>query len=434
MISLPLSRPRGTAATQIKLWLLILCAIFCAVGLIAKSFIFIGGEPVAVHYFVNAIIIGLAGLAYVLGSKSKFAVGPGVPALIAFAIAWSALSAFTSQIGLNYVAVISFTLLVVGAFIAFPSLLQRAGMEPWRLLLIVMAVPTVLSAIMFVITPDLATDAASGRFSGAFVSVAVACNIFFLVSVFALRASLIGKSAYAIFGFGSLSALSLVLLFLTKTRSSLLECLFCIGLLLVFSPLKRGMKLITLGLAGLGLLFVAGSGFAVSTGVVAVDQQLDDFRLVETDLTDARDGNWLFGIERIQNTPWTGEGLLSKQTQGGTRGVDFDSETSYDPRYDPHSLVLSLGVQGGVPFALAIFAIIGISFGRFIQAFGWRKAMEAPEFVVGGVHLVIMTIAGGDLTSLGNPVDKFYWLLIGTMALKAEMVLRNAPQSRTVKP
>jgi O-antigen ligase len=221
--------------------------------------------------------------------------------------------------------------------------------------------------------------------------------------------------------YGLTSMVSLVFLYLTKTRSSLAECLACLMLMMIFSPMRRGAKMVSMGVAGLLLMFVALSGLAASTGIVPLDDELESFRLGDEQLTDARSSNWEFGIERIIQAPLFGEGLLTKQTQGGTRGVDFAGETSYDPRYDPHSLILSFGVQGGIPFMIAMTALIVLILSRFVAMFGIQRSLESPEFVIASVHFAVMIFAGGDLTTLGNVIDKIFWILLGTVALKTEL-------------
>lgn len=179
--------------------------------------------------------------------------------------------------------------------------------------------------------------------------------------------------------------------------------------------------MVSMGVAGLLLMFVALSGLAASTGVVPLDDELESFRLGDSQLTDSRTGNWEFGIERIIRAPLFGEGLLTKQTQGGTRGVDFAGETSYDPLYDPHSLILSFGVQAGIPFMIAMTALIVLILARFVSTFGVQRSLESPEFVIASVHFAVMIFAGGDLTTLGNIIDKIFWILLGTVALKTEL-------------
>ena len=416
----PIGVPVAYSSVQGRRWMQILLGAFIAIGLIVKSFLFVGGEPVLVHYALNGFIVGIAGIAYFSAGGGRLLASP-VALALGFALFWSLVSALFSPISLNIVAVAAFTVVSVGSLIFFPALCLRVGLEPWRLLTYILGATVPLTALLWLVDPALVTDPESGRFSGVLVSVAVACNIYFFVCVFAFRGALLASSRGMSMVYGFTSLVSLVFLYLTKTRSSLAECLVCIILMMIFSPMKRGAKMVSMGVAGLLLMFVALSGLAASTGVVPLDDELESFRLGDEQLTDARSSNWGFGIERIVQAPLFGEGLLTKQTQGGTRGVDFAGETSYDPRYDPHSLILSFGVQAGIPFMIAMTALIVLILARFVSTFGIQRSLESPEFVIASVHFAVMIFAGGDLTTLGNIVDKIFWILLGTVALKTEL-------------
>lgn len=416
---------QGTARLkQTTLWVRILLGLFIVIGLVAKSFLFADGEPVLVHYALNGLIVAAFGAVYFSVPGRKFVSGP-VAALLTFAVFWSLISALFSPVSLNILAVGAFATVIVGSLLFFPALSWIVGLEPWRLLAYIVGLTIPLTGMLWLIDPGLTVDPDSGRFSGALVSVAVASNIYFFVCVFGFRAALLAHSRASALGFGFLCATSLLFLYLTRTRSSLTECLVCLILMMIFSPLKRGAKMVSLAAAGVFLLIVALSGVAASTGIVPLDEELESFRLNDTQLTDSRGGNWEFGIERIAQAPLLGEGLLTKQTQGGTRDVDFGAETSYDPRYDPHSLILSFGVQAGIPFMIAMTALIIVILGRFVSTFGVQRSLESPEFVISSVHFLVMIFAGGDLTTLGNLIDKIFWILLGTVALKTELARAN---------
>jgi O-antigen ligase len=416
----PLRGSEAYSSTQGRLWIRILLGAFIAIGLVVKSFLFVDGEPVLIHYALNGFIVGLAGIAYFSAGGRNLLASP-IALALGFALFWSLVSALFSPISLNIVAVAAFAVVSVCSLIFFPALCLRVGVEPWRLLTYILGATVPLTALLWLVDPALVTDPESGRFSGALVSVAVACNIYFFVCVFAFRGALLASSRGISMVYGLTSMVSLVFLYLTKTRSSLAECLACLMLMMIFSPMRRGAKMVSMGVAGLLLMFVALSGLAASTGIVPLDDELESFRLGDEQLTDARSSNWEFGIERIIQAPLFGEGLLTKQTQGGTRGVDFAGETSYDPRYDPHSLILSFGVQGGIPFMIAMTALIVLILSRFVAMFGIQRSLESPEFVIASVHFAVMIFAGGDLTTLGNVIDKIFWILLGTVALKTEL-------------
>lgn len=414
------SGPVNYFSPRTRLWVRILLGSFIAIGLIVKSFLFVGGEPVLVHYALNGFIVGIAGIAYFSAGGGRLLASP-VALALGFALFWSLVSALFSPISLNIVAVATFAVVSVGSLIFFPALCLRVGVEPWRLIAYVLGFTIPITIVLWLIDAGKTIDPESGRFSGALVSVAVACSIYLFVCVFAFRAALLASSRGMAMFYGMTSIVSLLFLYLTKTRSALAECLVCLLLMLIFSPLKRGAKMVSMGAAGLLLMFVALSGLAASTGIVPLDNELESFRLGDEQLTDARSTNWGFGIERIIQAPLFGEGLLTKQTQGGSRGVDFSSETSYDPRYDPHSLILSFGVQAGIPFMIAMTSLILLIFSRFVAIFGIQRSLESPEFVIASVHFAVMIFAGGDLTTLGNIIDKIFWILLGTVALKTEL-------------
>lgn len=423
----------GLAGGDARLWMRILLSAFLVVGLIAKSFLFADGEPVLVHYAANALIVGIAGILYLAGSGSKF-IAPATAVALGFSIFWSLVSAVFSPISLNILAVGAFATISVGSLIFFPALCLRAGIEPWRMLAYFFGATVPLTAALWVVDPGLVTDPESGRFSGVLVSVAVACNIYFFACVFSFRAALLADTRPKALIFAFLSFVSLLFLYLTRTRSSLAECLVCLVLMLIFAPLKRGAKMVSMAGAAILLVIVALSGAAATTGIVPLDDELQEFRLGDTQLTDSRSSNWEFGIERIATAPLFGEGLLTKQTQGGTRGVDFGGETSYDPRYDPHSLILSFGVQAGIPFMLSMTGLIVIILTRFLSVFGLQRSLESPEFVIVSVHFAVMIFAGGDLTTLGNLIDKIFWILLGTVALKAELARAHGTGSSGSRP
>jgi O-antigen ligase len=212
---------------------------------------------------------------------------------------------------------------------------------------------------------------------------------------------------------------ALYLLFLTKTRTALAETFAIIAILVYGFRLTThanargwlGPSLATLALISSALVFGSGSFDFQSTAT--------DFRLAEGSLEDSRAGNWEFGVERILNAPLFGEGLLTKQTQGGSRSLDIATGDNYDPTYDPHSLILSFGVQAGIPFAIGMLALIFGTLVQYLMAFGLRRALSSPEFVICLVHTLVMIPGGGDLTSFGNVMDRIYWIFLGFLAVSS---------------
>lgn len=397
-------------------------AIFVA-SLLPKTFIFAGNEPVALNYAVATVSL-LVAAAILLPRLREIPVNPHAAIVLLTAIAWSAFSGFESGIALNLIAAGTFAITSVGFGFILPALVFIARREPTIIIRDVLSVMSVVSIILYVLDPTLAIDPDSGRIAGAYVSVAVASSMFGFAAILALRSALTSQHRLLVWIWSGITLISLILLYLTRTRSSLVEVLATALVIVTLTPLSRGVRLVVMSLTGLLLVTVASAAVVVSTGVVAIDDELAEFRLADNSLSDSRGGNWDFGVERIRNKPLFGEGLLAKQTQGGTTGVDFSSATSYDPLYDPHSLILSFGVEGGVPFLLLMTALFVLIPVRFVQAFGWRASLQAPEFIIASARLAVSIFSGGDMTTLGNVVEKTIWILLGTMMLKAELQMR----------
>lgn len=395
------------------------------VGMFAKSFLFREGEPVILHYALTSFCVALTAIYAVLSTR-RLVVDPVVASLLIFAIIWAFFSAMASGIGLNLVAVVTFAVLAVGYGIFLPNLLFWSGKEGWEVISLLLSVGAVFSALFFLLAPDLAIDPDSGRLAGVYVSVAVSCTMLGFAAVLALRQSLVSKTAWvAIFWFSIFFA-SAVMVYLTKTRSSFAEMAVAIFLIMQFSPSSRGLKMIISSLSAIAALAMLASILTISTGIASIDEQLTEFRLDDGSIIDSRNNNWSFGLERLAAKPLFGEGLLAKQTQGGTSGIDFDSKSSYNVSYDPHSLILSLGVQGGYPFLIAMCALMLWIPYRFVRVFGVSAALQSPEFILVSLRLLISIVAGGDMTALGNLVDKLCWLFLGLMAIKSELKVRQS--------
>lgn len=404
-----------------RLWMAALVIGFLAIGVIFKSFVFVDGEPVVVNYIFNGLFIGgmLAGLLF-MGRIQP--IGKSVWLLLVAAIAWITVSSAVSGIAMNYVATFAMVVMLAGCFYAVPVACLAVGFEPWRLINLVALATVLISAAMFVVFPAMTIDPDSGRFSGFFISVAIACNFFFLSTVFSVAAALRARNNTQVYLYIGAAILAFFFLYITRTRSVLVETMFCVLILCTFSPMRRGVKMLILAVCGWVLLLGIASGTAVTTGLVSIDDQMQEFRLADGSLTDARNRNWDFGLERIAERPLFGEGLLTKQTEGGTRDINLGEGGSYNQLYDPHSLPLSLAVQGGIPFMLAIMGVIVLVLLRFVKRFGLVRSLQSPDFVLVATHFPIMMLAGGDLTTLGNIVEKIFWVLVGSLEIKNALV------------
>lgn len=393
------------------------------VGLAIKSGFFLEREPVIVNYIVSSLTLG-ALTVYAVRYGTGL-VNPTLMALATVIVLWAAFSAVESGITLNLVATGALAVLVFGFLIGPPIALYRARVEGWRAVNYAITIGTVLSLLSLTLNFGDPIDPDNGRVRGVWVSVAVACSLFGFNCFLSVREAIAAKSRVAALFWIVIAASSFYLLFMTRTRSSLAELFISLILLALFAPMRRGLRILSLSLLTISLTFSLFGLGAVSTGSVSVDDHLAEFRLADRQLTDARDGNWEFGFERIAAKPIFGEGLLAKQTQGGQSVIDFDAKTNYDPRYDPHSLGISLAVQGGLPFLFLMGGLITTILVRFVATFGLARSLQSPEFVIVVLRLSISVFSGGDMTALGNVVDKIVWLFLGLLALKTELFRRS---------
>jgi hypothetical protein len=405
-----------------------LSMFFIVEGLIVKSFYFVGNDPVVLHYIVSAATCAIAGLIlfFTVGLKNLSAI-EFVFLLSSFG--WSFASSFASGQQGNIMASGTFTLSTLMSFIFVPRLMLAGQYDTIKFLRITLGVLTLLSAALLILLPSAAYDSESGRFSGASISVAVACEIFFFAVVFHVY-DVREKTGLKSRGFSLLVlCLAIGFLFLTYTRSVLVEAVAML-LLVVFTSHKGKLQGRTLIIAA-GIFFVLGFSALLYLVVkdVNIEQLMIDFRLADGgSATDSRMGNWLFGLQRIGDAPWFGEGMLTKQTAGGGE-LDLNAAGStYNVIYDPHSLPLSLGVQAGIPFAIVIMVLLFWVHIRYLITFGFARSLASVDFMIGIVLFVGMIPGGGDLTSMGNVVDRIYWILLGTFALRTNL-RRDAEKS-----
>jgi O-Antigen ligase len=410
-----------------------LSMFFVVEGLIVKSFYFVGNDPVLIHYILSSAICALAGfiLIFSVGLKN-LSVVEGLLLMASFA--WSFASSLASGQQGNLISSITFSLSVLMSFVFVPRLMLAVDFDVRRLLRTSLGVFVVGSAVIMLPFFGGGYEGASGRFSGSAISVAVAGNLFFLATAFYSYNSREKNEWRPRLVSLVLLSLSFGFLFLTYTRS-LLAAAVGILLLVVFTNRKGNIQGKTL-IAAAGIFLVL-SFFALLYLVIKdvnIPQLLVDFRLADGgSATDSRMGNWVFGLERISDAPWFGEGMLAKQTAGGGE-LDLDAAGStYNVLYDPHSLPLSLGVQAGIPFAVLVMALLVWVHIRYVLTFGITNSLASVDFMIGIVLLVSMVPGGGDLTSMGNVIDRIYWILLGTFALRTNLQLTHENNARNRK-
>lgn len=399
----------------------LLAGSFLVEGIVAKSFIFSGNDPVLQHYVASAVI-GVCMFLALAAAVKIWQLSVTEVFFVLGATLWSLWSSLVSGSSDNLFATFAFLLTVVFAYLSFPRVALAARWEPWRMIMWLCIAVSILSLLLWVVDAGLVYDRESGRFSGALISVAVACNIFFFGAVFSAYAARNAETLQWNWFFRIMAFFCFTLLYLTRTRSLLVECIFCMFVVLVTD--SNG-KLAVKRLFGAVLVAVAliAAGLFVSVfSDISVDDVLVQFRLADdASLTLSRSLNWDFALQRIEDKPLFGEGMLTKQSEGGLGGIGREAGGTYSVLYDPHSLPLSLAVQAGLPFMVMIMSLLLLVYYRYVRAFGIWGALAAPEFVIGFVYLLGMILSGGDMTSLGNTVERIYWIIVGVLAYKANL-------------
>jgi O-antigen ligase len=403
------------AKTHVNFSILLIIALIIE-GMVAKSSIFVSNDPTTLHYATSAFI-GILIVLFTFHYKLFTFFLSYQSFIFVICFIWAFVSTWEIGFSPNYIALFTFALMYVIFFYAIPAILFHFNFSTINALYVPFIFMILISVTLAAIEAPGAVDPDSGRFWGAFISVANAGLAFTFFAVFSAFKLIEAQSMPWKWWHGILLVLTLYLLFLTKTRSALAET-FAIIAILVYGfrlkahPSARGWLGPTL--AALSLI---SSALVLGSGSFDFQNTATDFRLAEGSLEDSRARNWEFGIERIVNAPLFGEGLLTKQTQGGSRSLDIATGDNYDPTYDPHSLILSFGVQAGIPFALGMMALILGTLVQYLMAFGLRRALSSPEFVICLVHTFVMIPGGGDLTSFGNVMDRIYWIFLGFLAV-----------------
>jgi O-Antigen ligase len=406
-----------TKKVKISQYFLFLSTIFLIEGFVIKSALFLGNDPVFLHYVISGSI-ALAIIVPYLRYLRRDIIISIQSFLIVFVVIWCLISSWISGDIDNIFYVASFFIFLMSCFIVIPAVygFSERGFK-WPVF-VVAGIFSLISIIIYFFSPGLAIDSESGRFQGAYISVANASGITPVLAAIATSMMHFRKGWKKIFCI-SIIVLSLFIIYMTKTRSAIVETILImfivgIGVRINSSEYNRGW-LVPL----LSFFVVVGGANTLIFGDLDLSQTASDFRLGDASLEDSRTVHWELGIDAIKENPFFGEGMLAKQTRGGTQAINLDESNNYDSRYDPHSLILSFGVQAGVPFAIGMIFLIMSCLLVFVRRFSIKQSLLCPEFCYLIIHLPMLLLSGGDLTSFGNLGDRIGWVFLGTLLISA---------------
>lgn len=190
------------------------------------------------------------------------------------------------------------------------------------------------------------------------------------------------------FWYGTISLLSLFLIFSTQSRGALLGLLVSV---IALAIIKQKAKLLFLALS---LFIVLNSAVSYIGGSINESYQT---RELELSIDSARDEMLAIHLSKFEEKPIIGQGL-SYDNNGNGR---LPSELAYTD---------ILSFSGLLGFSFFIIALIR----RCLIIFD-KKVMSGDGNVIGFVmflSIVMMSLGDGYISNIGNPLSIFFWLYI----------------------
>ena len=269
-----------------------------------------------------------------------------------------------------------------------------------------------VSIALLVVAPAITFK--GGRFIGVFkhipymVTVATLASIFLIYELFAKENSR-PRKIYLLVSV----AVSMAALILTGTRSALFAVVLSYFLAFLFFPARKAAS-----------QFIKVSvAFSLVIATVLFGQSISNYALEvvrgesAVGLRAAQDGvasrfsEFERGYEIFSKNPIIGQGLLSKFGE-----INETEVGQYNANKDPHNILVSAGVIGGIGF----IAIVFIGFAGLIAVSFQKLRSAPPEFKILAIyiltHIPILFIYHVHL-SLGGMADRFYWIVIGYMMI-----------------
>lgn len=253
-----------------------------------------------------------------------------------------------------------------------------------------------------------------GRFVGVFkhipymVTTATLASIFLIYEIFAKENSRPRKL------FLCLSVcVAMATLILTGTRSALFAVVLSYFLAFLFFPAKKAAS----------QFFKVSMAFSIVIATLLFGQTISNYTIElvrgesSVGLRAAQDGvasrfdEFERGYQIFEKNPFIGQGLLSKFGEINEADVG-----QYNANKDPHNILVSAGVIGGIGFVVLILigltSLIVISFKKLRSASAEFKILAIYILT----HIPILFIYHVHL-SLGGMADRFYWIVIGYMMI-----------------
>lgn len=269
-----------------------------------------------------------------------------------------------------------------------------------------------LSLILLIVMPSLSFK--GGRFIGVFkhipymVTTATLACVFLIYDLFAKTNSR-PRMIYLVV---SLAA-AMTALILTGTRSALFAVVLSYFLAFLFFPAKKAAsQFIKVSVAFSMLIAAVLFGSNISQYAIELVRGESSVGLrAAQDGVASRLDEFDRGYEIFSKSPVIGQGLLSKFGE-----INETDVGQYNANKDPHNILVSAGVIGGLGFVVIVF--VGLA-GLVAVSFKKLRASQ-PEFKILAIylltHIPILFIYHMHL-SLGGMADRFYWIVIGYMLI-----------------
>lgn len=268
------------------------------------------------------------------------------------------------------------------------------------------------SLVLLVVSPAMTFK--GGRFIGIFkhipymVTTATLASIFLIYELFAKENSR-PRKIYLLMS----AVVAMAALILTGTRSALFAVVLSYFLAFLFFPAKKAASQFIKVSVAFSLViatFLFGQSISNYALEIVRGESAVGLRAAQDGVA-SRFSEFERGYEIFSKNPIIGQGLLSKFGE-----INETEVGQYNANKDPHNILVSAGVIGGVGF----IAIIFFGFSGLIAMSLQKLRSAPPEFKILAIyvltHIPILFIYHVHL-SLGGMADRFYWIVFGYMMI-----------------